>query len=132
MSVGRIISGALAKPERLTPELQAAYEAPFPDESYKAGVAAFPLLVPVAADFAAVPMLQRARAKLKSWDKPALVMFSDSDPVIIGGDKFFRRLIPTATRQPEITITDAGHFLQEEQGETIAAHILAFIERTPL
>jgi haloalkane dehalogenase len=57
-------------------------------------------------------------------------MFSDSDPIMRGGDRFFRRLIPGAANQPEITIKDAGHFLQEEKGEEIAGHIVAFIKRT--
>jgi haloalkane dehalogenase len=128
--VSRIIAGTMMHPEAFTPEIHAAYEAPFPDESYKAGVAAFPPLVPIKPEDAAVPMMQRAREKLKNWHKPALVMFSDGDPVTRGGDKFFRRLIPGTNNQPEITITDAGHFLQEEKGAEIAAHILAFIERS--
>jgi haloalkane dehalogenase len=59
-------------------------------------------------------------------------MFSDGDPITRGGDRFLRELIPTAKKQPEIVIKDAGHFLQEEKGEEIAQHILAFIARTPL
>jgi haloalkane dehalogenase len=76
--------------------------------------------------------MREARRKLKQWDKPALVMFSDQDPVTAGGDKFLRALIPTASAEPEITIHGAGHFLQEEKGEEIAAHILAFVDRTPV
>jgi haloalkane dehalogenase len=75
--------------------------------------------------------MQNAREVLSKWDRPALVMFSDRDPITGGGDKFFRSLIPTAKAQPEITIKDAGHFLQEEKGEEISRHILDFIERTP-
>jgi haloalkane dehalogenase len=59
-------------------------------------------------------------------------MFSDSDPVTAGGDILMRQLIPSAKEQPEITITGAGHFLQEEKGEDLAKNILAFIERTPV
>jgi len=116
----------------LPPEVKAAYDAPFPDESYRAGVAAFPLLIPLKPDDPGAAESRAAREKLRQWHKPALVMFSDSDPVTNGVDRFFRQLIPSAAQQPEITIQNAGHFLQEEQGEIIADHITAFIQRTPI
>jgi haloalkane dehalogenase len=116
----------------LPPAIKAAYEAPFPDAAYKAGAAALPLLVPLKPDDPGAAEIRQARERLKTWQKPALVLFSDGDPVTRGGDRFFRKLIPTANDQPEITITGAGHFLQEEKGAEIAAHLDAFIRRTPL
>ena len=112
------------------PEVEAAYDAPFPDHSYKAGVAAFPLLVPLKRDDPGAAEIRRVRGALKHWRKPALVMFSDSDPTTSGADKFFRKLIPSANDHPEIVIRDAGHFLQEEKGEEIAEHIVKFMGRT--
>jgi len=132
MQIGRSILGAMAHPEKITEEIIAAYEAPFPDVTYKAGAAVWPLLVPISPDDPASAEMRHAREVLSKWDKPALVMFSDKDPVTGGGDKFFRSLIPTAKEQPEIIIKDAGHFLQEEKGEEISQHILDFIKRTPL
>ena len=130
MQVGRLIAQSVTN-YALPDEIIAAYDAPYPENSYKAGAAIFPSLVPIAPGMAGAAEIKDARDKLSRWDKPALVMFSDGDPVLGGADNFFRRLLPTASEQPDITIAGAGHFLQEEKGEEIAEQVLAFIGRTP-
>jgi haloalkane dehalogenase len=132
LPIGQIIRNGVAHGDQLAPEVLAAYEAPFPDASYKVGASAFPGLVPTHPDQPGAAEMRRARAILATWQKPTLVLFSDGDPITRGGDRFFRDLIPAAREQPAITIQDAGHFLQEDQGESIAEHIVAFIARTPL
>ena len=130
MQVGRLIAQTISNYE-LPAEIIAAYDAPFPDDSYKAGAAVFPSLVPIAPDMPGAREMKAARENLSRWQKPVQVMFSDGDPILGGADRFFRRLFPTAGDQPEITIRGAGHFLQEEKGAEIAAEVIAFIERTP-
>lgn len=128
MAVAEIIQNGTDS--ELSPAVLAAYDAPFPEARYKAGAHIFPALVPTAEDQPGAAEMKATRQALAAWDKPALVMFSDGDPITRGGDQFFRQLIPTASEQPDITITQAGHFLQEDKGPEIAEHIQAFIERT--
>jgi haloalkane dehalogenase len=131
LPAGQIVKRSALNPELITDEIVAAYDAPFPDVSYKAAAQMFPLLVPIEPDQPGAEQMRQTRAWLSKWDKPTLVIFSDSDQVTAGLDRFFRRLIPAASREPEIT-PHAGHFLQEERGQEIAEHILSFIERNPL
>ncbi len=132
LPIKRVIRMGLAHPENLSPAELDAYEAPFPHAAYKAGAAVWPLLVPMRRDDPGAAEMRRTRAVLSEWRRPTLVLFSDGDPITRGGARLFRKLIPAAQAQPEITIPGAGHFLQEEKGEEIAAHILSFISRTPL
>jgi haloalkane dehalogenase len=114
----------------LSPELVAGYEAPFPDESYKAGARIFPSLVPISPDDPAAEANRKAWEVLVKWDKPFLTAFSDKDPVTKGGEKVLQKLIPGAKGQPHTTIEGAGHFLQEDRGEELARVIVDFIAST--
>jgi len=126
-----IVRKACTTGKDLSPDVLRAYDAPFPDLQHKAGMHAFPRLVPISTDMAGAAEMKEARRRLSTWTKPVQIMFSDGDPVTRGGDRFFRRLIPSAREQPEVTINGAGHFLQEDKGEEIAQHTLDFINRTP-
>jgi len=126
LPVGGIIQ--YASHQKLSKDVIDAYNAPYPNKKHKGGAVAFPLLVPAHPKDPAVVPIQKARDVLSTWDKPALVMFSDKDKVLGGLEKFFYRLIPTSNDQQKIIIKDAGHFLQEEKGEEIAKYIDQFIK----
>ncbi len=111
----------------LSPEIVAAYDAPFPDESYKAGARQFPMLVPVTPDDPAARPNREAWAVLRGWHKPFLTAFSDGDPIMRGLDRVFHKLIPGAAGQPHTTIEGGGHFLQEDKGEELADVVIAFL-----
>ena len=123
--VGGIVKGACQT--ELSPEVIAAYDAPFPDERYKAGAKQFPLLVPIAPDDPASEANRAAWKVLQRWNKPLLTAFSDGDPVTAGGERAFQRLVPGAQGQPHVTIHGAGHFLQEDKGEELARVVVDFI-----
>ena len=125
---GGIVKGACQT--ELSPEVVAAYDAPFPEDRYKAGARAFPTLVPTRPDDPASDANRRAWEVLRRWEKPFLTAFSDCDPVTRGGDRVFQKLVPGAQGEPHTTITGAGHFLQEDKGEELATVVLDLIART--
>jgi len=128
LPVGRIVNGGCVA--ELPAEVIAAYEAPFPDERYKEGARAFPALVPTRPDDPASEANRKAWEVLRRWEKPFLTAFSDSDPITRGGDRAFQALVPGTKGQPHTTIAGAGHFLQEDKGEELAAVVVEFIART--
>jgi haloalkane dehalogenase len=113
----------------LSPEIVAAYDAPFPDDSYKAGARQFPALVPATPDDPATPANRKAWESLMTWQKPFLTAFSDKDPITRGGDKILQVLVPGARDQPHTTIVGGGHFLQEDKGEELAQIVVDFVRR---
>jgi len=122
LPVGFVVQSATATD--LAEDVVAAYDAPFPTAESKAGAAQFPLLVPTEEDAPGAQEMVEVIAALRAWDKPALVAFSDSDPVFPyprAGEEFLS-MIPTAGEQ--VCIEGASHFLQEDRGEEIARVIL--------
>ena len=112
---------------KLSKEIVKAYDAPFPDKTYKVGARVFPTLVPITPDNPASEANRKAWEILQKWDKPFLTAFSDGDPITRGADQILQSQIPGAKNQPHTTIKDAGHFLQEDKGEDLAEIIVNFI-----
>lgn len=115
----------------LPPEVVAAYDAPYPDESYKAGARIFPMLVPIRPDDPASAAARRGLEQLKAWDRPFLTAFSDSDPVTAGADAMFQNTVPGAKGQAHAVIARAGHNLHEDAGRDLARVIVDFIRANP-
>ena len=125
--VGTLVSGNVGDPS-----IAVAYDAPFPDPSFKAGPLIMPQRVPVFADDPANEANRKAWEVFERWEKPFLTAFSDGDPITRGGDRIFLARIPRTKGQPHTTIKNAGHFLQEDKGEELARVIVDFIKRTPV
>jgi haloalkane dehalogenase len=124
-----IVAGQLVRLSLVQPvddAVIAAYDAPFPTPESRIGIVMFPELVPTSSDHPSAPAMLDVRERLRAWDKPALVLFSDSDPI------FSRRAAEAmAAILPRADLADpvegAGHFLQEDRGEVIARQIASFV-----
>ncbi|MEL6473605.1 MAG: haloalkane dehalogenase, partial [Pseudomonadota bacterium] len=97
----------------------AAYGAPFPDQSFKAGVRRFPELVMVEPDMDGVEVSKAARAWWATeWSGQSFMAVGAQDPVL--GPNQMEALRATIKGcPPPMIIEDGGHFLQE-WGEPIA------------
>lgn len=128
LPIGMLIQNATAT--ELSEDVLAAYEAPFPTEESKACARALPGLIPTSPDDPGAETMREAKDRLSTWEKPAFVLFSDSDPITGNARDPIRELIPTASDQPDVWIEGAMHFLQEDAGETIAREVVDFVDRT--
>jgi haloalkane dehalogenase len=117
-AAGPIVAGGTVR--GLTPDVIAAYDAPFPDDRYLAGARQFPMLVPATPDDPASEPNRRAWTRLRQWEKPFLTAFGDSDKITRGADLLLQSMIPGCAGQPHVTLARAGHFLQEDVGSELA------------
>jgi len=123
--VGMIVSKGCVRP--VPDEARAAYDAPFPDESYKAGARVFPTLVPTEPTLEEALNNQAAWKALVDYRRPFLTLFADGDPITAGAEKILQVSIPGAADQPHKIIRDAGHFIQEDAGEELADELIKWL-----
>jgi haloalkane dehalogenase len=121
---GQLIQLSLVQP--VADDVIAGYDAPFPVPESRAGIVAFPELVATSSDHPSAAAMLDVRERLRTFDRPTLVLFSDSDPI------FSRRaaevmagLFPRAELDPPLE--GAGHFLQEDRGAEIGARIAGWL-----
>jgi haloalkane dehalogenase len=129
IDVGRFVASGCRRP--MSDAVGAAYDAPFPDESFKSGPRALPGLVPIRPDDPATEANRAAWGALTSAETPTLIAFSDGDPITGDMGPILQRVLPGAHGREHPTIVGAGHFLQEDAGPELAAHIVAFVQATP-
>jgi haloalkane dehalogenase len=129
LDIGRFVQSGCRRP--LPAEVRAGYDAPFPDESFKAGPRAMPGLVPYRPDDPASAANRAAWQQLSGSNTPMLVAFSDSDPITGGMRPILIRAMAGAAAREHPVIADAGHFLQEDAGPDLAAAVVAFVRATP-
>ncbi|WP_020668898.1 haloalkane dehalogenase [Amycolatopsis nigrescens] len=124
MDIGRFVQAGTRT--ELSDEVKSAYDAPFPNEMYKAGPRAMPGLVPTSTDDPATEANRAAVRQLSTSDLPVLCAFSDGDPITAGMEPLLREYRGAKGRQ-HTTITSAGHFLQEDAGERLAEVVAGFV-----
>lgn len=107
-----------------------AYDAPFPDPSYKMGPRAMPSQAPTLPDDPVQTAQAEAWKVLEAFEKPFLCAFGDSDPATRGADQEFIERVAGAKGQPHTTIMGAGRFIQAEQPEAISQVVIDFVRRT--
>ena len=127
MPIGGILNMGTGR--QLTDAEIAAYDAPFPDETFKEGARQFPALVPITPGHASVAENQAAWKVLEAFEKPFLTAFSDNDPVTRGGEAVFKARVPGAAKEAHV-ILPGGHFLQEDSPDAIADLLDDMVRRT--
>ncbi len=125
LRVSRLVQSGCQR--ALPAEVLAAYDAPFPDQTFLAGPRAMPGLVPTSPDDPAAPANRAAWQRLASWDRPFLVAFSDRDPITGGMAPILKAAIPGAAGICHPVLEGAGHFLQEDAGSQLGAIIAEFV-----
>ena len=116
---------------QLSDDILRGYDAPFPDDSFKAGARIMPSLVPISKDDPEHEANKNAIERFRKWKKPFLTAFSDNDPITRGGERFWQKIVPGSQGQNHTTIKSAGHFVQEDKGTELAELIVEFIKSNP-
>jgi haloalkane dehalogenase len=125
LDIGRLVAAGCVR--GMSDDVRAAYDAPFPSEESKVAARAMPDLVPTRPDDPAAPANRLAWAALGECDTPFLTAFSDSDPITAGMEAILQQHVPGAAGLDHPTITNAGHFLQEDAGPELGQVVAAFI-----
>ncbi len=119
--IGRIVQSGIKR--KLSAGELAAYDAPFPDDSFKAAARVYPSLVPVDASTPEAQANQRAWKVFQKWDKPFITCYSDGDPITRGAGARFLREVPGIRNYAHTTL-HGGHFIQEDDPQGYVKQVL--------
>jgi len=123
---------SFATVDDVTPDVLAAYDAPFPDPTYQAGMRQFPTLIPLTGNDPGAAINRATWIALAQFDRPFLTVFSDGDDASAGWDAVFHERVPGTRDQSHAVISGAGHFIQEDRGHELADLVARFIAANPL
>ena len=126
--VPSVFVDAVAGP--LAQDVLRAYDAPFPDMRYKAGLRQMTSLIPLTRNDPGAALCRATMRELERWDRPFLTAYSDGDDATRGWETVFRERVPGAAGAAHVTITGAGHFVQEVRGEELGEVIARFVAGT--
>ena len=132
MNVGDMLANAFPgaglemKGTGLSAGEQAAYDAPFPDKTYQAGVLVFPSLIePQRVGPEGFALFSAAWRVLEKWERPFVTAYGKADPVLGWFDSVFQEYVPGAQGQPHREFPNGGHFIQEEEPDALVEVIVA-------
>ena len=123
LPVGFLVRGACKRDPG--DDVIAAYDAPFPSAAAKAGARAFPLMLPTSPDGPGAEAGQRVLDGLRGDQRPKLILWADSDPVL--PVETGKRFAAALGAEVDHVIADASHFLQEDAGEEIGRLIAQWL-----
>ena len=124
IEAGRLVRGALVQP--VTDDVIAGYDAPFPVAEARVAIIRFPELVATSSDHPSAPAMLDVRERLRAFEQPALVLFSDNDVIFTRrAAEVMAELLPNAELDPPVE--GAGHFLQEDRGEVVGRRIAEWL-----
>lgn len=121
---GEMVNDGVVK--KLRPEIIAAFDAPYPDESYKTGPRRFPMILPIMPDDPAAIANGKAWQELARWDKPVLTLYSAAFAGSAMGPERLIAHLPGTRGQPHALLDNANFYITEDQPEELARRIAEF------
>ena len=112
-------------PATMSPRVMDLYRRPLEDSGNAKATLALMRMVADGPDHASSPALRHIERYVEGLDIPVELVWGINDPILGRGLPFMQKMFPTAP----VTETEAGHFLQEEVPEIIAAALMRIVDK---